>query len=60
MLICSSMSASLVYQRIQMLIHSFSFSFSAAFAKLMELGVPTEQFVVSEPWIMQTVDDQKS
>ncbi|KAF9236345.1 heme peroxidase [Melanogaster broomeanus] len=26
--------------------------FSAAFAKLLELGVPTEQFVASEPWVM--------
>ncbi|KAH7889082.1 heme peroxidase [Phlebopus sp. FC_14] len=26
--------------------------FSAAFAKLLELGVPTQQFVTSEPWIM--------
>ncbi|KAG1861575.1 heme peroxidase [Suillus subalutaceus] len=34
--------------------------FSAAFAKLLELGVPTQQFVASEAWIMQTVDDQKS
>lgn len=34
--------------------------FSAAFAKLLELGVPTQQFVASESWIMQTVDDQNS
>jgi cytochrome c peroxidase len=34
--------------------------FSAAFAKLLELGVPTQQFVASEAWIMQTVDEQKS
>lgn len=34
--------------------------FSAAFAKLLELGVPTQQFVASEAWIMQTVDEQNS
>ncbi|KAG1725426.1 heme peroxidase [Suillus paluster] len=34
--------------------------FSAAYSKLLELGVPTQQFVASEAWIMQTVDDQKS
>jgi cytochrome c peroxidase len=28
------------------------YSFSAAFARLLELGVPTQQFVTSEPWIM--------
>jgi cytochrome c peroxidase len=26
--------------------------FSAAFAKLLELGVPPQQFVTSEPWVM--------
>ena len=34
-------------------------SFSAAVAKLFELGVPTQQFVSAEPWIMPTVDEQK-
>lgn len=34
--------------------------FSAAYSKLLELGVPTQQFVASEAWIMQTVDEQNS
>ncbi|KIP06974.1 class I heme peroxidase [Phlebiopsis gigantea 11061_1 CR5-6] len=33
--------------------------FSAAVAKLFELGVPTQQFVTAEPWILPTVDEQK-
>ncbi|KAJ7141426.1 heme peroxidase [Mycena epipterygia] len=33
--------------------------FSAVVAKLFELGVPTQQFVASEPWIMKTLDEQK-
>jgi len=33
--------------------------FSAAFAKLMELGVPTSQFVASEPWILKNLDEKK-
>jgi cytochrome c peroxidase len=34
-------------------------SFSAVVAKLFELGVPTQQFVASEPWVMKTLDEQK-
>ncbi|EGO00213.1 hypothetical protein SERLA73DRAFT_180679 [Serpula lacrymans var. lacrymans S7.3] len=34
--------------------------FSAAFATLMELGVPTQQFVSSEPWTLKTLDEQKA
>ncbi|PSR73215.1 hypothetical protein PHLCEN_2v10936 [Hermanssonia centrifuga] len=34
--------------------------FSAAVSRLFELGVPTQQFVSSEPWILPTVDEQKS
>lgn len=34
--------------------------FSAAFARLLELGVPTSQFVASEPWEMKTIDEQSS
>ncbi|KZT43589.1 heme peroxidase [Sistotremastrum suecicum HHB10207 ss-3] len=33
--------------------------FSAAFARLLELGVPTAQFVSSEPWELKTLDEQK-
>ncbi|KAJ6521920.1 heme peroxidase [Mycena vulgaris] len=33
--------------------------FSAVVAKLFELGVPTQQFVASEPWTMKTLDEQK-
>jgi len=39
------------------LLTSFS-SFSSAVARLFELGVPTEQFVTPEPWIMPTTDEQ--
>lgn len=34
-------------------------SFAAAFSKLMELGVPTSQFVTSEPWIMKNVGEKE-
>lgn len=34
-------------------------SFSSAVSRLFELGVPTEQFVTPEPWILPTVDEQK-
>lgn len=34
-------------------------SFSKAVSRLFELGVPTEQFVTSEPWILPTVGEQK-
>ncbi|KAG1715774.1 hypothetical protein ID866_1398 [Astraeus odoratus] len=34
--------------------------FSAAFAKLLELGVPSQQFVTSEPWTLKTVEEQKA
>jgi len=32
--------------------------FAAAFSKLMELGVPTSQFVTQEPWIMSNLDEK--
>ncbi|KAF5383440.1 hypothetical protein D9757_006083 [Collybiopsis confluens] len=32
--------------------------FSAVVAKLFELGVPTEQFVAPEPWIMKNADEK--
>ncbi|KAF9467405.1 cytochrome c peroxidase [Collybia nuda] len=32
--------------------------FSAVVARLFELGVPTEQFVAPEPWIMKNLDEQ--
>jgi len=34
--------------------------FSKVVSRLFELGVPTEQFVTPEPWIIPTVDEQKS
>ncbi|KIM45543.1 class II peroxidase [Hebeloma cylindrosporum] len=34
--------------------------FSKAVATLFELGVPTEQFVTPEPWIMPTVEEQEA
>jgi hypothetical protein len=34
-------------------------SFSAAFSKLMELGVPTSQFVTQDPWIMKNLDEKE-
>lgn len=34
-------------------------SFSAAFSRLLELGVPTSQWVTSTPWEMQTLSEQK-
>ncbi|RDB16907.1 Cytochrome c peroxidase, mitochondrial [Hypsizygus marmoreus] len=33
--------------------------FSAAVSRLFELGVPTQQFVTPEPWIMKSVDEQE-
>ncbi|KAF8907817.1 cytochrome c peroxidase [Gymnopilus junonius] len=33
--------------------------FSKALSTLFELGIPTEQFVSSEPWVLPTVDEQK-
>ncbi|KAF8971247.1 heme peroxidase [Flammula alnicola] len=33
--------------------------FSAAVSTLFELGVPTEQFVSPEPWILPTVEEQQ-
>ncbi|KAJ3003995.1 hypothetical protein NUW54_g5022 [Trametes sanguinea] len=33
--------------------------FSAALAKLFELGVPESQFVTKEPWIMKSTDEQE-
>lgn len=35
-------------------------SFSAVVATLFELGVPSAQFVSSEPWVIPTVDEQGS
>jgi cytochrome c peroxidase len=35
-------------------------SFSNVVSRLFELGVPTEQFVTAEPWIIPTVDEQKA
>ena len=35
-----------------------SCSFSDAVSRLFELGVPTQQFVSSEPWIMKSSDEQ--
>ncbi|KAI6021603.1 heme peroxidase [Pisolithus microcarpus] len=34
--------------------------FAAAFAKLLELGVPPQQFVVAEPWTLNTLEEQKA
>jgi cytochrome c peroxidase len=34
--------------------------FSSAVSRLFELGVPPEQFVTPEPWVMPTVDEQKT
>ncbi|KAF7796657.1 hypothetical protein EIP86_007840 [Pleurotus ostreatoroseus] len=34
--------------------------FSTAVARLFELGVPEKQWVSPEPWVMPTVDEQKS
>jgi hypothetical protein len=34
-------------------------SFASVVSRLFELGVPTQQFVTEEPWIMKTVDEQK-
>jgi cytochrome c peroxidase len=34
--------------------------FSNVVSRLFELGVPTEQFVTAEPWIMPTADEQKA
>ncbi|KAG6919361.1 heme peroxidase [Tephrocybe rancida] len=34
--------------------------FSKVVATLFELGVPTEQFVTPEPWILKTLDEQKA
>jgi len=34
--------------------------FSAVVSKLFELGVPTEQFPTSEPWIMKSLDEQSN
>jgi len=33
--------------------------FSAVVSKLFELGVPTEQFPTSEPWVLKTLDEQQ-
>ncbi|KXN90792.1 Cytochrome c peroxidase, mitochondrial [Leucoagaricus sp. SymC.cos] len=33
--------------------------FSSIVSRLFELGVPTEQFTTSEPWVMKTTDEQE-
>jgi cytochrome c peroxidase len=38
---------------------AFCDSFSAAAAKLFELGVPPQQWATAEPWLMQSLDEQK-
>ena len=38
---------------------SCAYSFSAAVSRLFELGVPTQQYVTPEPWIIPTVEEQK-
>ena len=43
-----------------MLICHSDYSFSKVVSRLFELGVPTEQFVAPEPWIMPTVEEQKA
>jgi len=39
--------------------HVFFKDFSAAFSRLLELGVPTSQWVTSTPWEMHTLSEQK-
>ena len=39
------------------LIHRSSLSFSKAFATLLELGVPDNQFVSTEPWTLKNSDE---
>ena len=39
---------------------SLFYSFASAFSRLMELGVPTSQFVTSEPWELKTLDEQET
>ena len=34
--------------------------FASVVARLFELGVPPEQFVSPEPWVMPTVDEQNA
>ncbi|KAG6817497.1 hypothetical protein H0H87_008122 [Tephrocybe sp. NHM501043] len=34
--------------------------FAKVVSTLFELGVPTEQFVTAEPWILKTLDEQKA
>jgi cytochrome c peroxidase len=38
---------------------TFTSSFSAAFSRLLELGVPSSQWVTSTPWEMHTLSEQK-
>lgn len=57
--VCSSRSKSFDPSvQARMLIFRFTASFSAAVAKLFELGVPSQQWATSDPWIMQTLDEQ--
>ena len=36
----------------------FACSFSASVARLFELGVPTQQWVTAEPWILKNTDEK--
>lgn len=57
---CSSGSESVhIHNVVQALIARVVYSFSAAFSKLMELGVPTSQFVTPEPWIMKNLGEKE-
>lgn len=38
-------------------VNLFFKDFSVAVSRLFELGVPTQQFVTSEPWIMKSLDE---
>ena len=56
MSMCSSRSESREHRNF---ILTFTSSFSAAFSRLLELGVPTSQWVSSTPWEMHTLSEQK-
>lgn len=53
---CSSRSESGQHSKF---ILTFMSSFSAAFSRLLELGVPTSQWVTPTPWEMHTLSEQK-
>jgi hypothetical protein len=57
MKLSSSRSKALVPNRGRLLTHHNSFS--AVFARLLELGVPSTQWVSSEPWELKTLSEQK-